>query len=133
MMTENIKKFIEDNIETLESDLVEFFVITYEQNKLDRADVAYMSSLLSDVGIEDVDLAREEALLKIIDTQISDWAIADGGVSSMPVYDFIQVYMDNCVGFNENYVLLFIQKHADRWDNYIELYKEHSMTIISRR
>ena len=120
-MTENIKKFIEEHVDLLDADPVEFFVITYEQARLDRADVAYMSSLLSDAGIDDVDLAREEALLKIIDTQLVDWSLADGGVSSMPVYDFIEVFLDNCVGFEENYVLLFIKNHAERWAKWVKI------------
>ena len=136
-MTENIKKYIEDHIELLEKDPVEFFVVTYEQTLLDRADVAYMSSLLSDAGIEDVDLAREMALLKILDTQISDWALADGGVSAMPVYDFIQAFLDNCIGYDENYVLLFMKKHAQRWDKWANIvyhaFDGHGLTIIERK
>ena len=131
-MTKNIKQFIEDNIEVLETDPVEFFTRTYEQAKLDRADIAYMSSLLSDAGIEDVDLAREMALLGIIDNQIADWSLADGGVSSMPVYDFIEVFLDACVGFEENYVLLYMKKHAERWKKWARIYMLHDMTVIER-
>lgn len=129
-----VKEFIESNIDLLDTNPQEFFLRSWEENKLDRSDVAYMSTILSDAGIcfEDVTEWREGALLQILDTQISDWAIADGGVSAMPVYDFIQAFLDNCVGFDENYVLLFIKKNAERWDNYIELY-EDNMTIIARR
>ena len=131
-MTQNIKEFIENYITILEKDPVDFFKLTYEQGKLDRADVAYMSSLLSDAGIEDVDLAREMALLGIIDNQIADWSLADGGVSSMPLYDFIQVFLDNCVGFDENYVLLYMKKHAVRWNRWAKIRMLHDMTVIER-
>ena len=130
-----IKEFIENHIDLLDTNPQEFFLRSWEEDKLDRSDVVYMSTLLSDAGIpyEDINEWRENALLQILDTQISDWAIADGGVSSMPVYYFIEDFLDNCVGFEENYVLLFIEKHAERWDNYAKVYKENNMTIIARR
>ena len=132
-MNKEIKKFIEKHVDLLDSDSVEFFYQTWLDYTLQRSDIAYMSTMLSEAGIKDVEENRELALLKALDTQMEEFGLADGGVSGMPVYDFIQAYMDNCVGYDENYVLLFIQKHADRWDNYIELYKENNMTIISRR
>jgi hypothetical protein len=133
-MNGDIKRFIEQNVDLLDKDPVEFFFRSWEASGiLSISDVAYMSAMLSDAGIKDVEENRERALLKALDTQMEEFGLADGGVSAMPVYDFIQAYMDNCVGYNENYVLLFIQKHCDRWDSYIELYKENNMTIISRR
>ena len=133
-MNPAIKLFIESTVDVLDTDPVDFFFKAWQaSNILWREDVAYMSAMLSDAGIKDVEESRELALLKVLDTQMEEFGSADGGVSAMPVYDFIQAYMDNCVGYNENYVLLFIQKHAERWDNYIELYKENNMTIISRR
>ena len=131
-MTKDIKEFIEDYITNLEKDPVEFFMLTYEQGRLGRPDVAYMAGLLSDAGIDNVDSAREQALLGIIDSQISDWSLADGGVSSMPLYDFIEVFLDNCVGFDENYVLLFMKKHAERWKKWARIYMLHDMTVIER-
>ena len=92
-----------------------------------------MSTMLSEAGIKDVEESRKLALLKVLDTCMDEFASDDSSISSMPVYDFIEAYMENCVGYNENYVLLFIQKHSDRWDTYIELYVENNMTIISRR
>lgn len=133
-MNPAIKLFIESTVDVLDTDPVDFFFKAWQaSNILWREDVAYMSTMLSEAGIKDVEENRKRALLKALDTQIDEFASADGGVSSMPVYDFIQAYMDNCVGYNENYVLLFIQKHSDRWDTYIELYVENNMTIISRR
>ena len=132
-MTNNIKTFIEQNIELLEKNPVDFFVWSYKENTLDRADVAYMSSMLSDAGIEDVNKYQEQALLEVVDYCLSEWATDSGGVTSMPLYDFIEVFLDNCVGFHENYVFLFIQEHIDRWDNYVEIYKEYDMTVIARR
>ena len=133
-MNGDIKRFIEQNVDLIDDAPVEFFFRSWEASGiLGRSDVAYMSTMLSDAGIKDVEENRELALLKALDTQMEEFGSADAGVSAMPVYDFIQAYMDNCVGYDENYVLLFIQKHADRWDNYIELYIENNMTIISRR
>ena len=132
-MNNEIKRFIEQHVDLLDSDSVEFFYQTWLNYTLQRSDIAYMSTMLSEAGIKDVEENRERALLKALDTQMEEFGSVDRGVSAMPVYDFIQAYMDNCVGYDENYVLLFIQKHADRWDNYIELYKENNMTIISRR
>ena len=132
-MNKETKKFIEKHVDLLDSDPVEFFYQTWLNYTLQRSDIAYMSTMLSEAGIKDVEENRELALLKALDTQMVEFGSADGGVSAMPVYDFIQAYMDNCVGYDENYVLLFIQKHAERWYNYIELYKENNMTIISRR
>lgn len=132
-MNKEIKKFIEKHVDLLDSDPVEFFYQTWLDYTLQRSDIAYMSTMLSEAGIKDVEENRELALLKALDIQIEEFGSGDSGVSAMPVYDFIQAYMDNCVGYNENYVLLFIQKHAERWDNYIELYSENNMTIISRR
>lgn len=133
-MNGDIKRFIEQNVDLIDSAPVEFFFRSWEASSiLGRSDVAYMSTMLSDADIKDVEESRELALLKALDTQIEEFGFADGGVSAMPVYDFIQAYMDNCVGYNENYVLLFIQKHANRWASYVDLYKENNMTIISRR
>ena len=133
-MNGDIKRFIEQNVDLLDTDPVEFFFRSWEASGiLGRPDIAYMSTILSEAGIKDVEESRELALLKALDTQMEEFGSADGGVSAMPVYDFIQAYMDNCVGYHENYVFLFIQKHAERWDNYIELYTENNMTIISRR
>ena len=132
-MNKEIKKFIEQHVDLLDSDPREFFYQTWLNYTLQRSDIAYMSTMLSEAGIKDVEESRDLALLKALDTQMDEFGSADAGVSAMPVYDFIQAYMDNCVGYDENYVLLFILKHAERWDNYIELYKENNMTIISRR
>ena len=133
-MNGDLKRFIEQNVDLLDTDPVEFFFRSWEASVIfGRSDVAYMSALLAEAGIENINSNQELALLKALDTQMEEFGSADGGVSAMPVYDFIQAYMDNCVGYDENYVLLFIQKHADRWNNYIELYKENNMTIISRR
>ena len=132
-MNKEIRKFIEKHVDLLDSDPVEFFYQTWLNYTLQRSDIAYMSAMLSEAGIKDIEENRELALLKALDNQMEEFGFANGGISAMPVYDFIQAYMDNCVGYDENYVLLFIQKHAERWDNYIELYKENNMTIISRR
>lgn len=134
-MIKVVKEFIEQHVELLDNNPQEFFLRAWEENTLDRGDVSYMCAILYEAGIssDDINSWREDALIDILDTQMEEFGLADGGVSAMPVYDFIQAYMDNCVGYDENYVLLFIQKHADRWDNYIELYKENNMTIISRR
>ena len=133
-MNKNIRTFIEEYVDLLDTDPVEFFYQSWlASTTLGQLDVAYMTAILAEAGIENIDDNREIALLKALDTQIEEFGLSGEGVSSMPVYDFIEAYMENCVGYNENYVLLFIQKHADRWDNYIELYKENNMTIISRR
>lgn len=137
-MYPNIKKFIEDNREVLCTDLVEFFMISYKQNKLDRSDVSYMSTILIEAGIEGVDEARTEALFRIIDDQVSNWSLADGGVSAMPLYDFIYVFLDNCVGYMENFVLLFMKKNKRRWSKYVSIETDinqdgHAITIISRK
>ena len=133
-MNKNIRTFIEKYVDLLDTDPVEFFYQSWlASTTLGQPDVAYITAILAEAGIENIDDNRELALLKALDTSIEEFTSDDSSIRSMPVYDFIQVYMDNCVGYNENYVLLFIQKHADRWDNYIELYKENNMTIMSRR
>lgn len=133
-MNKHIKRFIEEYVDLLDTDPVEFFYQSWlASTTLEQLDVAYMSSILADAGIENINDDREHALLKALDTQMEEFGLSGEGVSAMPVYDFIQAFMDNCVGYHENYVFLFIQKHAERWDNYIELYKENDMTIISRR
>ena len=133
-MNEHIRKFIEEYVDLLDTDPVEFFYQSWlASTTLGQPDVAYMSAILAVAGIENINHNRDLALLKALDTQMEEFGSADGGVSAMPVYDFIQAYMENCVGYTEDYVLLFVQKHAERWDNYIELYKENNMTIISRR
>ena len=133
-MNPAIKLFIEHTVDLLDTDPVNFFFKAWQSsNSLRREDVAYMSTMLLEAGIKDVGENRELALLKALDTEIEEFTSDDPSVSSMPVYDFIEAYMENCVGYDENYVLLFMQKHADRWDNYIELYEENNMPIISRR
>lgn len=133
-MNPAIKLFIESTVDVLDTDPVDFFFKAWQSsNTLRREDVAYMSTMLLEAGIKDVGENRELALLKALDTEIEEFTSDDPSVSSMPVYDFIDAYMGNCVGYDENYVLFFMQKHADRWDNYIELYEENNMPIISRR
>lgn len=133
-MNPAIKLFIESTVDILDTDPVDFFFKAWlASDILWREDVAYMSTMLSEAGIKDVEENRELALLKALDTQMEYFGLTETGVSAMPVYDFIQAFMGNYVGYNENYVLLFIQKHADRWNNYIEMYEGNSMTIISRR
>ena len=133
-MNPAIKLFIEHTVDLLDTDPVDFFFKAWQaSNILRRGDVAYMSTMLLEAGIKDVGENRELALLKALDTEIEEFTSDDPSISSMPVYDFIDAYMENCVGYDENYVLFFMQKHADRWDNYIELYEENNMPIISRR
>ena len=133
-MNPAIKLFIEYAVDILDTDPVDFFFKAWQSsNSLRREDVAYMSTMLSEAGIKDVEENRRLALLKALDTEIEEFTSDDPSTSSMPVYDFIEAYMENCVGYDKDYVLLFIQKHAERWDNYIELYKENNMPIISRR
>ena len=133
-MNKNIKRFIEEYVDLLATDPVEFFYQSWlASTTLGQPDVAYMSAILAEAGIENINDNRDLALLEALDTQVKEFGLCGDGVSAMPIYDFIEIYMDNRVGYNENYVLVFIQKHAERWDNYIELYKENNMTIISRR
>ena len=133
-MNHVVKLFIESTVDLLDTDPVDFFFKAWQaSNSLRREDVAYMSTMLFKAGIKDVGENRELALLKALDTEIEEFTSDDPSISSMPVYDFIDAYMENCVGYDENYVLFFMQKHADRWDNYIELYEENNMPIISRR
>lgn len=133
-MNKEIKKFIEANVDLLDSDPVEFFFRSWEASGiLSQSDVAYMSAILAEAGIDNINDNRDLALLRALDTQMEEFSLADGGVSAMPVYDFIEAFMDNCVGYNENYMLLFIKQHAERWDSFIELYVENNMTIIARR
>ena len=90
-MNPAIKLFIEHTVDILEADPVDFFFKAWQaSNILWREDVAYMSTMLSEAGIEDVEENRELALLKALDTQMEVFGVADGGVSAMPVYDFIQ-------------------------------------------
>lgn len=133
-MIKVVQEFIEHHVDLLDTNPQEFFLRAYEENKMDSSDVGYMCAILYAAGIsaDDINEWRDGALLQILDTQISDWAIADGGVSSMPVYDFIKVFLDNRVGYDANYVFLFIEKHIERWDNYAQVYKENNMTIIER-
>lgn len=132
MMEKSVKDFIEHN-KTLLNDLSTFFLQTFDDPTLAKADVAYMSAILSDAGIENVDEAREHALQIVIDTQIKSWYLADGGVSALPLYDFIEAFLDTCIGFEENYVFLYITKNLQRWENYVEVYKEDNITIIERK
>ena len=133
-MNPAIKLFIESTVDVLDTDPVNFFFKAWQSsNSLRREDVAYMSTMLSEAGIKDVEENRRLALLKALDTEIEEFTSDDPSTSSMLVYDFIEAYMENCVGYDKDYVLRFIQKHAKRWNNYIELYKENNMPIISRR
>lgn len=134
-MNKIIKEFIENNVDLLDSNPQEFFLRTWEQN-IPREEVAFMSALLSDAGIDGSDIAewRTDALFQIIDTQLSMWHLSTGGVSSLPLYDFISAFLDNCVGFAENYVLLFMLKNKDRWAQWVKFTKDmkNNVTIIER-
>ena len=134
-MIKVVQEFIEHYVDLLDTDPQEFFLRAWEENKMDSTEVGDMCRVLREAGIssEDINEWRDSALLQILDTQISNWALADGGVSSMPVYDFIEVFLDNRLGYYINYVILFIEQHAERWNNYAEIYVENNMTIIARR
>lgn len=129
-MSPQIKKFIEDNIDLLDKDLTEFFIKSNDDYMLAQADIAYMSAILSEAGITQINEARDRALLYIMDQQVLEWSSGDSGVSSMPVYDFIEAFLGNCVGYNLNFVLLFVIEHAPRWEKYVKIYKPDNMTII---
>lgn len=131
-MEKSIKDFIEHN-KSLLNDLSTFFLQTFDDPILTQSDIAYMSTLLSDAGIQNIDSYREHALQRVIDAQIKMWCLSDTGVSALPLYYFIEAFLDTCIGFDENYVLLYITKNVQRWENYIKLYKEENITIISRR
>ena len=134
-MIKVVQEFIEHYVDLLDADPQEFFLRAWEENKMDSSDVGYMCAILYEAGIpsDDINEWRDNALLQILDTQISDWAIADGGVSALPVYDFIEVFLDNRIGYDANYVFLFIENHANRWSNYAKVYKVNNITIIARR
>lgn len=134
-MDTNIKHFIEKYIELLDTNPTEFFVKSYIES-MPREDVGYMSVLLSDAGIDSNEITewRHNALYQIIDTQISTWYSSTGGVSAMPLYDFISAFLDNCIGFSENYVLLFMLKNTHRWTHWVTFTKDttRNLTIIER-
>lgn len=134
-MIKIVQEFIERYIDLLDTNPQEFFLRAWEENKMDRREVSYMCAILYEAGIpsDDINSWREAALLQILDTQISDWALADGGVSGMPVYEFIEVFLDNCVGFDENYILLCMKKNASRWNKWAHIYMLHDMTVIERK
>ena len=62
-MNKEIKKFIEKHVDLLDSDPVEFFYQTWLNYTLQRSDIAYMSTMLSEAGIEDIEENIEDILV----------------------------------------------------------------------
>ena len=58
-MNKEIKKFIEKHVDLLDSDPVEFFYQTWLNYTLQRSDIAYMSTMLSEAGIKDVEYPED--------------------------------------------------------------------------
>jgi hypothetical protein len=131
-MTEKVKKFIETNLDAIDNDLTQLFLIAFDD--LNNNDMKELCSILDAAEI-DYEQRRQSALNYIITMACEDFAgVTDsGGVTAMPVRDFIEVYLDNRLGYSIDYVRNYISINISEYADMVELVYEYDMDIIKVR
>ena len=125
------REFIELNTDQLEDDAHVFCQMIY--NDLDWYEADMVIDILNSCDIDITD-ERYAALDVVIQVNIINWkrGINSGGVSGMPVKDFVLGFFNNTVGFSVNEVSSYMLTHKDRYRD-VEIYDNKGTLVIDWR
>lgn len=133
-MKEKVRSFIENHITEIDKNLfVDVYLNAFDDFGYD--DMIEMTKIFLLSGI-DVEKDRLTALNYIITMACEDFAgVIDsgGGVSAMPVRDFIEIYLDNRLGYSTDYVRDYISDNIAEYADMVEIVYEYDMDIIKVR
>ena len=116
-MTNSIKNYIEKNIETLDSNLIYFFIDA--AYNLGEYEMIELITALESAGIE-TEVYRKAALEYNITYMFSDW-INSGG-ERCPLSALLNAHINNRLGFNLDQIIQYIIINEDKFEE-IEIEK----------
>lgn len=132
MLSLKIKEFIEKNISYLDNDkLTDFFLRAYDSEQFDIQDMQELSFTLIEAGIA-VAEARDIALEKVFIAQLDLFCNSSGGLSQLPLSDFISAFLDNRFGLSIKYVQEYILDNPELWEDSVVIESDKHGTIVIR-
>ena len=131
-MNEKVKKFLEEQIDLIDNDRFEdLFLNAFDDFSYD--DMQNLCESLVSADIHNFTEGRETALNEIISFATEDWNNGDGGVSAMPLKEFIDAFLYNRLGLSMDYVVNYILEHKEDFKNNVEIvFPEKGLLIIQR-
>ena len=130
---QNIKTFIESNIDLIDAGRWEdFFYLAATSSNLSMIDASALAAIIYDIGMEQVNDVREKVLFRCMDEAVQNFSNIMSGVSQMPLKDFVDMFLNNCVGFWLPAVQRMLEKNEQRWKQYIEFDVDQGIEVIRR-
>lgn len=126
-----VDNFLKKHIDKI-NNLEELFDDAYDE--LSNSEVVQLVNMLNSANI-DYEQALEITMNKIITECIGEFALdKDPSTKAVPILDFVAAFLKNFFGFTTGYIRDYMLKHAEQWDNLVELYiDEINIPIIKRR
>lgn len=132
-MKDCIKEFFEKHINLLDDgEFVKFFKVLYSDETLWDEEAAEVCFMLKHAGIP-VDQHRKQAIEEILDNDIKAFSRSkDPSIYSMPVAEYVEIYIDNYLGMPEKYWADMIIQNKDNYTA-VNIFEENGMWILSRK
>lgn len=130
-MKNNVKNFIEDNIKLIDvENFMALFLKAYDEISADE--LLEVQFILEKAGFN-ISEERDLALHTILDEKVQQYAVPQGGVSQMPVNEFLWVFLNNHFGVGYIYIEEYMMKHKDDWSDLVDLFETDGKNVISRK
>ncbi len=130
ILASNIKNFLENHIELIDQNKWECLWLDAFDN------FNYQDMITLVIFLEEADVYNKEehenALMGITIMALDEWAPSDGGVTQMPLKDFIQAFLDNRLGFELQEAMDIIYKNRDEVIDYVDIFYEGDTLVINR-
>ena len=117
LYSDNVKKFIEENIEYIENKKL-FPILLLAYNMLDRYECSVLADILDNV-IEDFSKFREEALIAIISNKLLAVSLSTN-VDNISIPAFIHTYLKSTFNLSDGEVVQLIYDNKKKWSSQIK-------------
>ena len=117
LYSNNVKKFIEDNIEYIEDKKL-FPILLLAHNMLDRYECNALADILDKV-IDGFDEFRKEALIAIISSKLIAFSISTND-DNISIPAFIHTYLKSTFNLSDGEVVQLIYDNKTRWSKQIK-------------
>ena len=128
-----IKQYLQEHKHQL-NDLEEFFDGVFD-SILSNDSIIEMCSYMASAGIENINDYRDKSLNKILKMYIDEFGTShDPDIALIFIPDFIDMYLDNRLGYSVYYVQQYMLKHAIDWEHLVNIYvDENKIPVIERK
>ena len=117
LYSDNVKKFIEENIEYIEDKRL-FPILLLADAKLDQYECNVLADILDKV-IDDFDKFRKEALTAMISKGLLTFSLSRND-DNISIPAFIHTYLKSTFNLSDSDVVRFILDNKETWSNHIK-------------